>query len=124
MDRTSKEGRRLAWLNRFGAGDYHTFPVVAETRVSGERTRIFTRDGYRTVATDAAASEIVLSEPCDAATAMWLAGIFSSPAVWRITGPEFERVEVSGGEVRSSPLQPQTVRVEVLPAGKSVSRKF
>lgn len=118
------KGRRLAWVNRYGAVDYHTFPVEAESRITGSRTRIDTPDGYRTVATAAERSLTLLSEPCDDATADWLAEIFSSPAVWLVQGSDFEKVEVSAGQAICSPLKPTTVSVTVSPALKPVSRKF
>jgi hypothetical protein len=124
IDRTSMGGRRLAWINRYGAIDYHTFPTVTETGLSGGRTRIFTPAGYRTVATAAETSETLVSEPCDGTMAAWLAEIFSSPAVWQIDGTGFERVEISNGGAVFSPLYPRTVSVTVSPGTKVVSRKF
>ncbi len=117
-------GRRLAWVNRYGAIDYHTFPTVGEVRSSGRRTRIYTPDGYRTVATAAERSETLLSEPCDAGAADWLAGIFSSPAVWEVDGPQYEKIEVEGGGIEYSPLRPAVVSVNISDSLKTVSRKF
>lgn len=124
IDRTSRGGRRLAWVNSYGAVDYYTFPVVPESRVSGRCTRILTSGGYRTVATAAESTETLMSEPCDEGMAGWLAEIMSSPAVWTIEGERFERVEVAGGEVKCRALQPRTVMVEISPATKTPSRKL
>lgn len=124
VDRGARTGRRLAWVNRYGAVDYHTFPVCEEFRSGGSRTRIETPAGYRTVATAAGQSLKLLSEPCDAAGAEWLSELFSSPAVWMVEGPEFEKVEVAAGEMVSTPLQPAIVSVTVSPAAVNVSRKF
>jgi hypothetical protein len=124
IDRTVNGGRRLAWVNRYGAIDLHTFPVAGEFRSGGSRTRILSAAGYRTVATSAGQSLKLLSEPCDASTAEWLSELFSSPAVWMVRGGEFERVEVAAGEVRCSPLQPSIVEVVVSPAVAHVSRKL
>lgn len=124
VDRTVRSGRRLAWLNRYGAVDYHTFPVVGEVRSGGGRTRIETPAGFRTVATGAKQSARLLSAPCDASTAAWLSEIFSSPAVWAIDGGDYERVEVAAGEVVCSPLEPTIVSVTVSPAVPDVSRKL
>lgn len=123
VDRTSRGGVRLAWVNRFGAVDCYTFPVVAEKRISGERTRILSAGGYRTVATASETSEVLVSDQCDTATGEWLSEIWSSPVVWRIAGSEFERVEVAKGELRCSPLHPEAVAVVVSHAVKTVSRK-
>lgn len=124
LDRGVRKGRRLAWVNRYGSVDYHTFPVCEEFRSKGGHTRIETSAGYRTVATAGVQSLKLSSEPCDELTAEWLSELFSSPAVWMVYGSQFERVDVAAGEVVCSPLQPSTVSVVVSAATPSVSRKF
>jgi hypothetical protein len=124
IDRSGRRGRRLAWVNRYGAIDYHTFPVVDEFRSGGSRTRMETPAGYRTMATTASRSVRLLSGPCDPMTAEWLSEIFSSPAVWTVDGAEYEKVEVSRGEVVCSPLRPSTVSVVLSPSAANVSRKL
>jgi hypothetical protein len=124
IDGSGRTGRRLAWVNRYGSVDYHTFPVCEEFRSWGSRTRIETPAGYRTVATSARQSLRLLSEPCDAATAEWLSELFSSPSVWLVDGSVAEKVEVAAGEVVCSPLQPTMVSVVISPAVANVSRKF
>jgi hypothetical protein len=124
IDRGVGGGRRLAWLNRFGAVDYHTFPIVEEFRSGGSRTRIETPAGYRTTATVAQQSVKLLSEPCDTQAAEWLSEVFSSPAVWMVDGGSCERVEVAAGEVVCSPLEPAIVSVVVSPATINVSREL
>ncbi len=104
LERNVRTGRRLAWINRYGAVDYHTFPVCEEFRSGGGRSRIETPAGYRTVATRMEQSLKLLSEPCDAPTAEWLSELFSS--------------------LICSPLQPTIVSVTVSPAALNVSRKF
>ncbi len=110
-------GRRLAWVNRYGGVDYYTFPTVSKTRNTGSRTRMETTDGYKTRTTMASKHETLVSEPCDGVMVDWLAEIFSSPDVWLVKGSEYEKVEVSGGEVVSSPLQPTRVNVEIAKTG-------
>lgn len=124
IDRSVRTGRRLAWINRYGAVDYHTFPVAEEFRSEGSRIRVETISGYRTVATAARQSLKLLSEPCDAASAEWLSEVFSSPAVWMAGGAGLEKVEVAAGEVVCSPLQPTIVSVVISPSVPNVSRKF
>jgi hypothetical protein len=127
IDRSVRGGgaRRLAWLNRFGVVDYHTFPVAEEFSSSGERTRIVTSGGFRTVATSGVQSLRLLSEPCDEVAAEWLSEIFSSPLVWMVDGANsYERVEVAAGGVVCSPDRPTVVSVTVSPAAPPVSRKF
>lgn len=122
--RNTGAGCRLAWVNRYGAVDYYTFPNTVGGNVSGSRERIYTADGYRTVATAAETSETLLSEQCGADGVKWLSEIFSSPAVWRIDGADYEKVEVAGGSAEYSAQRPGTVEVSVAPERKTVSRKF
>lgn len=115
--------RRLAWVNRYGAIDYCTFPCVAGGRIEGRRGTIYTSDGYRTVATASETTETLLSAPCDAATVGWLSEIFSSPSVWIVNGTEYTRVEVAGGSAEYSPAYPGVVSLTVGPAERAVSRR-
>jgi hypothetical protein len=134
LDRTSTGGKRLAWVNRFGAVDYHTFPVVAESRHSGSRTRIETPAGFRTGATGGGSVERLLSAPCDPSMARWLAEIYSSPAVWvvgynpqkaAIPGVEkIEKVEVAGGSITATAEKPTRAMVDIAPVRRTVSRRF
>jgi hypothetical protein len=115
VDRTPRTGRRLAWINRLGTIDYHTFPVAAEFRSGGSHTLVETSSGPRTVATGATQSLRLLSRPCTASEAEWLSEIFSSPAVWTVDGTGFERVGVAPGEVVCTPLSPTVVSVVISP---------
>ncbi len=124
VDRAVRPSRRLAWVNRYGAIDYHTFPLAAEFRSGGDRTRVETSGGPRTVATNAVQSLKLLSDPCNEADAEWLSEIFSSPAVWIVDGASFSEVEVAGGEVVCSPLQPTLVEIVVSPVEGAFSRKL
>ena len=124
IDRNGTGGRRIAWVNRYGAVDYYTFPYVTGGSVSGSRGRIYTPDGYRTVATSAETTETLLSEPCDPESVRWLSEIFSSPAVWTIDGTDYRKVEVADGASDYSSSRPGTVSVIVGPVKKPVSRKY
>lgn len=124
LDHHGSGGQRLAWVNRYGGIDYHTFPTARQVRSAGSRTRIATADGFRTVATSAARSTRLASAPCTSAEAEWLSELFSSPAVWTVRGGGVERVEVSAGEVVATPLQPAVVEVTLESASTPVSRKL
>jgi hypothetical protein len=124
IDRTPRTGQRLAWVNSYGAIDYYTFPAAAEFRSAGSRNRIGTSAGFRTVSTSAFRSLKLLSEPVDAAGAEWLSELFSSPAVWMVSGADFEKVEVAAGGVAVSPLEPTVVEVVVSPGVEAFSRKL
>lgn len=124
LDHYGSGGVRLAWLNRFGGVDYHTFPTVRQTLFEGSRTRVATINGFRTLATAAAQSTRLVSAPCSEGESMWLSEIFSSPVVWRIAGTAFERVEVSAGRVETSPLKPTVVELTIEEPTASVSRKL
>jgi hypothetical protein len=115
-------GWRLAWLNRFGAIDYHTFPVEGEFRSGGGHTTIVSAGGMRTMSTETRQSQKLMSEPCNARTAEWLSEIFSSPVVWMVDGGGYERVEVAGGEVVCEPDKPTIVSVTISLATANISR--
>jgi hypothetical protein len=120
----TRQGRRLAWINRFGAIDYHTFPTVTGYRSSGSHTSVSTPGGLRTVATTATQSIGLSSEPCSPLETEWLAEIFSSPAVWTVRGSIREQVEVEAGEVVCDPSKPAVVSLTISPAAPPTSRKF
>jgi len=124
VDRESVGGMRLAWVNRYGAVDYHTFGTVDEVRVEGSHTSIETANGMRTAATSAVRRTRLISEPCDARAAEWLAEIFSSPAVWAVEGGTIERVEAEPGETVYSTLTPSVLSFVVSPSALNVSRKL
>ncbi len=141
VDRNSVGGVRLAWVNRYGSVDYHTFPESRGVVFEGNRTRIQTPDGPRTVATAAKCTETFASGPCDPATAEWLAEIFSSPAVWKVSEGvsggsggsgssgngalnTFERIEIAGGKVECPPEKPSKIVVQIAPETSTPSRKF
>ncbi len=116
-------GRRVAWVNRYGAVDYYTFPVVSAVRHSGRTTTIDTPVGLRTTGTANARTQTLVSEPVDDSRAEWLAEILSSSAVWAVDGSNFERVKVSGGHVATSPMKPTHVKIDISPATTNPSRK-
>lgn len=120
----SHTGLRLAWINRYGAVDYFTFPYSQGGQAGGKRECIYASGGYRTIATSSEKSETLMSGQTDAATAEWLSEIFSSPAAWSVSGNVCEKVEVAEGSAEYSPLRPCAVSVTVGPAKKPVSRKF
>ncbi len=124
VDRGVRAGRRLAWVNRYGALDYHTFPVAGEFTSHGNRIRVETSAGRHTASTVARQSLRLLSEPCSAADAEWLSELFSSPAVWMVDGAMCSEVEVAAGEVVCSPLQPTVVEVVISPVAGVFSRKL
>ncbi|MDR2912059.1 MAG: hypothetical protein LBV38_01975 [Alistipes sp.] len=124
VDHNTQTGRRLAWVNRFGAVDYHTFPTADELRSGGSHATIETSSGPRTVSTASRQSARLLSGPCDVLTAEWLSEIFSSPAVWTVDGSQFEQVEVAPGETTISPTKPTTIAITLFPISPNISRKF
>lgn len=107
VDRRPSRGVRLAWINRFGAIDYHTFPVVESTRSRGTN-----------VGTPAARCEEetrLISEPCDENRAGWLAEILSSPNVWKMEGTTKTSLKIADGEILTSPLKPTYITLAVTP---------
>lgn len=118
------DGCRLAWVNRFGAVDYYTFPVVAERVLSGSRERIRTAEGWRAVSTAAGGWTTLVSEYEPAETLGWLAEVFSSPSVWMVAGNSATAVDVADASAGFDPLKPGTLVVKVRPMTVTVSRNF
>lgn len=91
-------GVRLAWVNRYGAVDFHTFPTVEkQTHRPGETLHT------------------LLSEPLGAAGAEWLAEILSAPTVWRMDADAATELEVVDGQIVSQADQPTYVAIDVKP---------
>lgn len=106
IDKERTGGVRLAWVNRYGAIDFHTFPTIEAVRTDGKKQ-----------------THTLVSEVCDEGRAKWLSEIFSSPRVWRADGKTLEQVTVADGEVVASPLKPTYVSLSITPATKTPSRK-
>lgn len=124
FDAAPHNGRRLAWVNRYGAVDYYTFPAAAGQKVSGSKERITTADGVRVVASSAVESLTLVSEYEAAETLGWLGEVLSSPRVWMVEGGGITAVDVADASVGFDHALPGSLAVTVIPVAPVVSRKF
>lgn len=124
FDNAQHNGRRLAWVNRYGAIDYYTFPTTARQTETGAKERIATGDGVRVVSTSSGAA-LTLESDCETAeTLCWLAEIYSSPGVWAIEGSKFTEVDAAGSPASFDPRLPGRLMVKISPVEPAVSRKI
>jgi hypothetical protein len=124
VDATPHRGRRLAWVNRYGAIDYYTFPDTDSRTLSGGRGRILSSAGWSTVATKAEDWTSLTSDYEEGATLEWLAEILSSPRVWIVEGNKSIEVDVADGSVLFDPTLPGNMTLKVRPSAVVVSRKL
>lgn len=124
VDTAPHRGKQLAWVNRYGAVDYYTFPDIASRTLSGGRGRILSSAGWNTVATETTEWTLLTSQYEQSETLEWLAEIFSSPRVWMIEGNVATEVDVADGEVSFDPTLPRNMTVKVRPAAVTPSRKL
>lgn len=85
---------RLAWLNPYGAIDYHTFHSLGSL-LRTEKERLVGPEGVRVVASQGVWEEVLSSGYLSVATAKALATLLTSPRVWRIRGESIEAVDVT-----------------------------
>lgn len=85
---------RLAWLNPYGAIDYHTFHSLGSL-LRTEKERLVGPEGVRVVASQGVWEEVLSSGYLPAITAQALAAILTSPRVWRVRGESIEAVDVT-----------------------------
>lgn len=96
-------GRRLAWWNRYGGVDFHTFEAVRREEAVVERNLPVSSRSRRawTLATAASTRE----------QGRWLAALAAAPRVWAVEGDRFIPVEVADSKV--SVFDPKELGVEV-----------
>lgn len=98
IDRAPRTGVRLGWVNRLGAIDCHTFPVLEKiTHRAGERVRT------------------LASESLNTQDALWLAEILDSPIVWQMDALSAEPVDLVDGALVISPAFPSFVTLAIKP---------
>jgi hypothetical protein len=124
VDRTPHRGKRLAWVNRYGAVDYYTFPDTASRTLSGGRGRILSAAGWNAATTETEKWITLTSDYEQDPTLEWLAEILSSPRVWMIEGSVATKVDVADGAVSLDPTRPGNITVKVRPSAVAVSRKL
>ncbi|MDR0907569.1 MAG: hypothetical protein LBM63_03030 [Rikenellaceae bacterium] len=124
VERVPHTGQRLAWINRYGAVDYYTFPTTETRTLSGGRGRILSSEGWSAVTTEAERWTTLVSDYEQAETLEWLAEVLSSPRVWAIEGSVATEIDVADGAVSFDPSKPGNMTLRVRPREVAVSRKF
>lgn len=92
-------GKRIAWLNRYGALDFWNFDYLREQSFGATAQTIYTHNGYQKIARAAEKVFVVETREATREALDALSFIIASPAVWLVdddlTGePTFEEVDV------------------------------
>jgi hypothetical protein len=92
-------GKRIAWLNRYGAVDFWNFDYLREQSFGATAETIYTHNGYKKIARTAEKVFVVETREATREAIDALSFIIASPAVWVVnddlTGnPTFEEVDV------------------------------
>jgi hypothetical protein len=123
VDTTPHRGHRLAWINRYGAIDYYTFPDTTLRTLSGGRGRIISATGWSAISTETEDWTLLTSDYEQGSTLEWLAEILSSPRVWIIERDVATEIDVADGAVSFDPTLPGNLTVRVRPSAVSISRQ-
>lgn len=92
-------GKRIAWLNRYGAVDFWNFDYLREQSFGATAETIYTHNGYKKIARTAEKVFVMETREATREALDALSFIIASPAVWIVnddlTGnPTFEEVDV------------------------------
>lgn len=92
-------GKRIAWLNRYGALDFWNFDYLREQSFGATAETIYTHNGYKKIARTAEKVFVMETREATREALDALSFIIASPAVWIVnddlTGsPTFEEVDV------------------------------
>lgn len=92
-------GKRMAWLNRYGALDFWNFDYLREQSFGATAETIYTHKGYQKIARTAEKVFVMETREATREALDALSFIIASPAVWIVnddlTGnPTFEEVDV------------------------------
>lgn len=92
-------GKRMAWLNRYGALDFWNFDYLREQSFGATAETIYTHNGYKKIARTAEKVFVMETREATREALDALSFIISSPAVWIVTddltgNPTFEEVDV------------------------------
>jgi hypothetical protein len=92
-------GKRMAWLNRYGALDFWNFDYLREQSFGATAETIYTHNGYKKIARTAEKVFVMETREATREALDALSFIIASPAVWIVnddlTGnPTFEEVDV------------------------------
>lgn len=96
---TGLNGKRIAWLNRYGALDFWNFDYLREQSFGATAETIYTHNGYKKIGRTAEKVYVVETREATREAIDALSFIIASPAVWLVTddltgNPTFEEVDV------------------------------
>lgn len=118
----TKGATRLAWLNRDGYISYHTFRTPAEERVMTSRSECQTPSGTLTLGVESWRESTLRSGFIPAKEMEVLAGLVSSPRIWKITDGAFEPQTLLSHTTITGGSGAQTMEVTIRPS-KTTSRR-
>lgn len=92
-------GKRMAWLNRYGALDFWNFDYLREQSFGATAETIYTHNGYKKIARTAEKVFVMETREATREALDALSFIIASPAVWIVNddlkgNPTFEEVDV------------------------------
>lgn len=98
-------GKRLAWINRYGALDFWNFDFLREQDFVVASETIYTQNGYQKIAKSAEKVYIMETKGTTREVLDALSFIIASPAVWVVTDdlvndPIFDEVDIITEECR------------------------
>lgn len=88
------EGVRLAWRTRSGSVEHYTFPVIKKIVAEVEKSRAYGAEGHISRITDSQRRTILRSAYETRTVLEALAGLITSPQVWKITEGQYLPVDV------------------------------
>lgn len=102
---TGLNGKRIAWLNRYGALDFWNFDYLREQSFGATAETIYTHNGYMKIGRTAEKVYVVETREATREAIDALSFIIASPAVWLVTddltgNPTFEEVDVITDECK------------------------
>lgn len=89
---------RLAWRSHAGSIEHYSFPVVRETSLHVDKTRIRTSEGSVTLAAETESQTLLVSAYERPAVAEALAEVIDAPEVWRVGEEEYAPVDIATDE--------------------------
>lgn len=92
-------GKRMAWINRYGALDFWNFDYLREQSFGATAETIYTHNGYKKIARTAEKVFVMETREATREALDALSFIIASPAVWIVNddlkgNPTFEEVDV------------------------------
>lgn len=89
-----KNNVRICWWNSYGQIDYYTLKSMDRKTITAAKSKIYSSDGYRTVASEAEKLYSLTSEYENEETMEWLSEVISSPKVWMMQNGKYTPVDI------------------------------